>query len=202
MTSTWAAPRPGITGRSTSRSSALSNTSRQRCPSASSRRRTKRPASAGSHPEPPSGSAAASATAARPACRLSAFWASTQATSRQPFSSLARAYAAASCVLPTPGVPVSKVTRSGRCSCASRAGLGRKPGGCLGILPTTTWSRAGDHSSGERSTVMSSSGRGDTLPVTWSGAANHAIGERITVMSSSGRCRPRGDMAQRHLVTR
>ena len=66
----------------------------------------------------------------------------THAISRQPSASLARAYAAASWVLPTPQVPVS--TTDGlwliRFSCAIRASLGWKPGRRAGISPTTTWS--------------------------------------------------------------
>ena len=67
--STRASP-TGTNGRSTSGSSASSNTSRQQSPSASSQRRTVWPASAASRPEPPTDSPAASATAVRPASRF------------------------------------------------------------------------------------------------------------------------------------
>ena len=53
-------------------------------------------------------SPAASAAPARPASRLQVSPALTQATSRQPAASFARAYAAATIVLPTPGPPVTK----------------------------------------------------------------------------------------------
>ena len=129
--STRAAPTAGTNGRSRPRSSASSNTSRQRLPSASSQCRSAWPASAAPCREPPSDSAVASATAANPASRLSLSRALTHAISRQPPASLARAYAAASWVLPTPRVPVSTTTGGSwlaRFSCASSAGLGWRPG--------------------------------------------------------------------------
>ena len=140
--STRAAPSAGTNGSSRPGSSTPSNTSRRPLPSASSQCRTAWPASAAPGREPPTDSPAASATAASPASRVSLSRALTHAMSRQLSASLARAYAAASWVLPTPEVPVS--TTGGlwptRFSCASKACLGWKPGRGAGISPTTTWS--------------------------------------------------------------
>jgi len=65
----------------------------------------------------------------------------TQATSRHPSSIRARAYAAASCVLPTPRIPVTArttTTRPGLSSPASSPARGWNPAGSFGISPTTT----------------------------------------------------------------
>ena len=95
MISTRAVPRAGTNACSTSGSDTSSNTSRQRSPSVSSQCRTVAAASMMPRPESSSVSPIASATAANPASRLPVSAPLTQATSRQPASSFARAYAAA-----------------------------------------------------------------------------------------------------------
>ena len=101
-----AVPWAGTNACSASGSDTSSNTSRQRSPSVSSQCRTVAAASVTPRPESSSVSPAASATAASPASRLPVSAPLTQATSRQPAASFARAYAAASCVAPRPCSPV------------------------------------------------------------------------------------------------
>ena len=172
---TRAAPLTGTNGRSTSGSSASSNTSRQRSPSASSSCRTIRPALGVSRAEPPTCSPAASTTAARPASRLPVPEALIQATRRQPSASFACAYTAASWVLPTPRLPVTTCTtdvpRLARWRCPSRYGRGWKPGGRCGILPTTTCSLATPHIGGSRISVWSSSSGASRISV-WSSSSS------------------------------
>ncbi len=105
--STLAVPSAGTNGCRTSGSDTSSNTSRQRSPSVSNQCRTTAPASVMARPESPSVSPVASATAASPANRLLVSAPLTQATSRQPAATFARAYAAASSVAPRPCSPVT-----------------------------------------------------------------------------------------------
>ena len=137
---TRAVPIAGMNGCTSSGSAALSNTSRQRSPSISSRRRTARAAPSASGWLTPS----SAATSARPARIPPRSPALIQATSRHRSASLARAYAAARCVLPTPRSPVNACTTTtrdpgpGASSAASRSVLGWKPSGSRGISPTMT----------------------------------------------------------------
>ncbi len=89
--STLAVPPTGTNGRTTSGSDTSSNTRRHWSPSASSQFRTVAPVSLTSRPESPLGSPTASATAASPVSRLLVSAPLTQATSRQPAASFARA---------------------------------------------------------------------------------------------------------------
>ena len=84
------------------------------------------------------------ATAARPASTPPRSSALIHATSRHRSASLARAYAAARCVLPTPRIPVTARTTTtrdpgpGASSAASRSARGWNPSGSCGISPATT----------------------------------------------------------------
>ena len=137
---TWHCPAAGTNRASPSRSVALSNTTRHRSPSASSRCRTASPSCSRSAPGSPTPRAAA--TSASPFSTVAGSAALTHATSRQPSSIRDRAYAAASCVLPTPRIPVTARTTvtpgplapSGAISSAR----GWNAGARCGTSPTTT----------------------------------------------------------------
>ena len=112
--STRAAPPAGTNGSNMSGFVALSKTTRHLSPSVSIQCRTTRPASALAPWLAASVSWAASATAAKPASKLPGSFAFTQATRRHLSASLARAYAAASFVLPTPRMPITARTTEAR----------------------------------------------------------------------------------------